>query len=146
MADVHTKEQRSYNMSQIKSKNTKPEVVLRKKIFAGGLRGYRINYKLPGKPDIVFTKHKVAVFVDGCFWHKCPKCFVQPTTNKKFWNEKIKGNVQRDKKVNQLLAKSGYITLRFWEHEIKSNLNNNYILIKNTLLKKEVEYGDSSIT
>jgi len=146
MADVHTKEQRSFNMSQIRSKNTKPEILLRKKIFEEGLRGYRINFKLPGKPDIVFTKNKIAIFVDGCFWHRCPKCFTKPTTNRKFWKDKIKGNVKRDKKVNQLLTESGYTILRFWEHEIKSNLNNAYIVIKNTIKKKEAEKGDSPDT
>ena len=137
MADVHTKEQRSYNMSQIRSKNTKPEIVLRKKLFTEGIKGYRINSKLPGKPDIVFTKHKVVVFVDGCFWHKCSKCFVQPATNKKFWNKKFEGNVKRDRKVNRLLIENGYIVLRFWEHEIKSNLSKSYKVIRNTLLNKK---------
>lgn len=123
MVDVHTKEQRSYNMSQIRSKNTKPEVVLRKKLFAEGMKGYRINYKLLGKPDIVFTKQRVVIFVDGCFWHRCPKCFIKPITNRKFWNRKINGNVKRDKKINELLVKNGYTVKRFWEHEIKSNLS-----------------------
>ncbi|GAG33124.1 unnamed protein product, partial [marine sediment metagenome] len=103
MTDVHTPEQRKYNMSQIRGKNTKPEVKLRKYLFSKGIRGYRLYYKLLGKPDLVFTKQKIVVFVDGCFWHKCPKCFIQPENNKEFWKKKIKGNVERDKKVNKLL-------------------------------------------
>lgn len=119
MTDVLTKEQRSYNMSQIRGKNTKPELLLRKLLFNRGIRGYRIHYKLVGKPDIVFPSKKVVVFVDGCFWHKCPKCFIEPETRKEFWMSKINGNVKRDKEVNKILKKDGWRVLRFWEHEVK---------------------------
>lgn len=119
MTDVLTKKQRSYNMSQIKGKNTKPEVSLRKLLFVNGIRGYRTHYKLIGKPDIVFPKEKIAIFIDGCFWHKCPKCFVEPETRKKFWMEKIGGNTKRDKEVNKVLRNDGWKILRFWEHEVR---------------------------
>jgi len=121
MADIHTKKQRSYNMSMIKCRDTKPEILLRKLLFANGARGYRINYRLKGKPDIVFPKQKLAVFVDGCFWHKCPKCFQKPATNKTFWLDKINSNVKRDKKINSTLNKSGWKVIRFWEHDIRKN-------------------------
>lgn len=121
MPDVLTKEQRRFNMSQIKGKNTKPEVILRKILYAKGFRGYRIHYKLIGKPDIVFIKSKIAIFVDGCFWHKCPLCFVKPGTRTKFWIKKINNNVKRDKTVTKNLEKEGWIVLRFWEHEIKKS-------------------------
>ena len=118
MADVLTKRQRSYNMSQIKGKNTKPELLLRSLLSARGLR-YRLHYKLIGKPDIVFVSKKIAIFIDGCFWHKCPECFIQPLTRKKFWALKIRGNVERDKLVTKELEKAGWTVLRFWEHDLK---------------------------
>ena len=124
MTDVLTKEQRSFNMSQIKGKDTKPEVTLRKQLRARGIRGYRIHYKLPGKPDIVFLKKKIAIFVDGCFWHKCPLCFVKPKTRAKFWTKKIESNIKRDTTVKELLEKEGWIVLRIWEHEIKKTMDN----------------------
>lgn len=97
MADVLTKEQRSYCMSQIRGKNTKPEVILRKALWSMGYR-YRIKNKLPGKPDLIYPSLKVAIFVDGCFWHKCPKHFQPPKTRQIFWENKINANVERDKK------------------------------------------------
>lgn len=121
MADVLTKKQRSYNMSQIKGKNTKPEVSLRKLLFANGVRSYRIHYKLIGKPDVVFSKKKIAIFIDGCFWHKCPQCFIEPETRKKFWDEKINGNIKRDREVNKALKSSGWKVLRFWEHSVRKS-------------------------
>lgn len=120
MADVLTKEQRSYNMSRIKSRDTQPEFMLRKAVSGAGLRGYRLHYRLTGKPDIVFPKRKIAIFIDGCFWHKCSKCFVQPATNGLFWTKKIDSNVKRDETVNAELRKNGWKVLRIWEHELKN--------------------------
>ena len=119
MTDVLTPEQRKRNMSRIRGKNTSPEMKLRKMLWESGLRGYRVHYKLPGKPDIVFTRKKVVVFVDGCFWHKCPVCFRPPETNAEFWNEKLQKNVERDLKVTKELEDLGWTVLRFWEHEVK---------------------------
>ena len=119
MTDVLTPEQRRKNMSRIHGKNTSPELKLRKMLWEAGIRGYRVHYKLPGKPDIVFTRKKTAVFVDGCFWHKCPVCFRPPATNAEFWNEKLQKNVERDLRVTQELETLGWVVLRFWEHEIK---------------------------
>jgi len=78
MVDVLTREQRSFNMSRIRGSDTGPEVLLRKFLFSKGLRAYRVKAKVFGKPDIVFPRYRIAVFVDGCFWHKCPVCFVRP--------------------------------------------------------------------
>src|SRR3989338_2745460 len=119
MTDVHTKEQRSYNMSCVKGRNTKLELDFRRKLFKRGLRGYRVNVKIPGKPDVTFSKYKLAIFIDGCFWHKCSSCFALPNSNKKFWKKKIDGNIIRDKRVNLALIQLGFTVLRFWEHEIK---------------------------
>ena len=121
MTDVLSHDQRRYNMSRIQAKNTGPEVKLRKLLYAEGIRGYRIHYDLPGKPDIVFTKKKIAIFIDGCFWHKCPACFQEPETRKEFWTKKIQSNVDRDKKVNELLKDDGWTILRFWEHDVRKN-------------------------
>lgn len=119
MTDVLTKTQRSFNMSQIKSTNTTPELILRKILYSNGLRGYRLHCKLiMGKPDIVFVKNKIAIFVDGCFWHKCPECFIKPQTKTAFWMKKINSNVKRDKKTNVVLRSDGWKVIRFWEHEI----------------------------
>jgi len=106
-------------MSRIRAKNTGPEVKLRKLLFSNGIRGYRIHYKLLGKPDIVFIKKKIAIFIDGCFWHKCPEDFQEPETRKEFWMKKIQSNIDRDKKVNEKLKNDGWTVMRIWEHEIK---------------------------
>lgn len=124
MADVLTPEQRRLNMSRIRGKNTKPEKLLRSALHLRGLR-FRIHRKeLPGSPDIVFPREKVAVFVDGCFWHGCPIHSVKPKTNKKFWLEKIEGNCIRDKRNRVALKKLGWKVIRVWEHELKRNACN----------------------
>ncbi|MGA2161288.1 MAG: very short patch repair endonuclease [Methanoregula sp.] len=119
MADVLDKQQRKYNMSRILGKNTGPELKIRKLLWSQGIRGYRIHYNLPGKPDIVFTKKKITIFIDGCFWHKCPVCFQEPETRKDFWMKKINSNVERDAKNTQQLQDNGWTVMRFWEHEIR---------------------------
>ena len=123
--DVLTKSQRHKNMSHIKGKNTKAEVLLRKALWHKGIR-YRKNYAfLTGSPDIVLTKYKIAVFCDGDFWHgrgyQCPG--EQVKTNQKFWIHKLKGNVARDQEVNDLLTEQGWLVLRFWESDIKKDLD-----------------------
>ena len=123
MADVHTKEQRSYNMSRVKGRDTGLELGFRKRLFEKGIRGYRVIVKIPGKPDIAFTKQRLAVFIDGCFWHKCPTCFTPPSSNRDFWERKIDGNALRDKKVNKELGTLGFRVIRFWEHEIRKDMD-----------------------
>ena len=120
MADNHTKEVQSKNMSHIHSTNSKPEEIVRKYRFSKGFR-YRKNVRtLPGCPDIVLPKYKTVVFVNGCFWHKhnCSR-FVWPSSNKEYWVPKIKGNVARDKKNNERLIEAGWKTIVIWECEIK---------------------------
>ena len=119
MTDVLTREQRKHNMSRIRGKNTGPEIKLRKLLWSQGIRGYRIHYKLPGKPDIVFIKKKIAIFIDGCFWHKCPIDFQEPETRKEFWMKKINSNVERDTKTTKQLQDDGWTVIRFWEHDIR---------------------------
>lgn len=117
MADVHTKAQRSYNMSKIKSSQTKAETGLKK--FFRTLGFVYQPKKIYGNPDFAHRKEKIAIFIDGCFWHKCPKHYKEPKSNKKFWLEKINKNVKRDKEVNKKLRKDGWRVIRVWEHDVK---------------------------
>jgi len=121
MSDVHTKEQRSYNMSRIKGKNTKPEMQVRSLVHSMGYR-FRLHRKdLPGRPDIVLPRHKKIIFVHGCFWHlhNCRYGKVKPKTNAKFWQEKRVGNKERDRRNIRELRKLGWKVLVVWECWLK---------------------------
>lgn len=121
MADNHTKEIRSYNMSRIRSKNTKPEMIVRKFLFSNGFR-YRLHQsKLPGKPDIVLPKFKTVIFVHGCFWHSHPNCkyAVAPKSNVEYWQPKIARNITNDAKVAEQLRALGFRIITIWECELK---------------------------
>ena len=121
MADVHTKEIRSYNMSQIKATNTKPEMLVRKFLHANGYR-YRLHdKKLPGKPDIVLPKYKTVIFVHGCFWHGHKNCkyFVVPKTRTEWWLNKINSNIANDAKAAKALKKEGWKIINLWECNLK---------------------------
>jgi DNA mismatch endonuclease, patch repair protein len=120
MADTVSKEKRSQVMSKVRSKNTKLELSFRKKLWNKGFR-YRLHYKITGKPDLVFVSKKVAVFIDSCFWHKCPLHHRQPGSNKDYWILKFKRNEERAKEVNKKLKKEGWKVIRIWEHAIKNN-------------------------
>lgn len=118
--DDLTKEQRHKNMVNIKSNNTKAEATLRKALWAKGIR-YRKNYKaLPGKPDIVITKCKIAIFVDGDFWHGRGMERIQ--SNREYWIPKLKRNIERDKEVNDMLTEMGWLVMRFWASDLKKDL------------------------
>lgn len=121
MADVHTPKQRSYNMSRIRNKDTKPEELVRKYLFSQGFRYRKNDARLPGKPDIVLPKYKTVIFVNGCFWHKHEGCkyFVWPKNNADFWKNKIESNVTRDDKNYQQLKELGWKVLIIWECELK---------------------------
>ena len=119
--DNLTPEQRKKNMRAIKCKDTKIELILRKELWARGYR-YRKNYKkLPGKPDIVLTKYKIAVFCDSECWHgnNYEESTSRIGTNSDYWRQKIKRNMERDKEVNEQLTETGWTVLRFWEKEIR---------------------------
>ncbi len=117
--DVLTPERRSYCMSRIKGRNTKPEIQLRKALWSIGAR-YRIRSTLTGRPDIVFAGARLVVFVDGCQWHSCPKHWVRPKSNTEFWDLKFEKNRHRDTIVNDALKSQGWTVLRFWEHDVKN--------------------------
>lgn len=121
MADLISKDRRSWNMSRIKGKNTKPEKIVRSILHHLGFR-FRIHYKhLPGKPDIVLPKHHTVVLVHGCFWHRhqgCKEC-TTPKTNTEFWQNKFQQNVQRDQKVVEALEAAGWRVVVVWGCEVK---------------------------
>jgi len=120
MADIWTKEKRSAVMSLIRGHGNKDTELRLIKIFRlFGIIGWRRKQKLFGKPDFVFRKQRVVVFVDGCFWHGCPKCYRRPSSNKKYWDRKFVRNRERDQQVTRLLRKSGWRVLRVWEHDLK---------------------------
>ncbi|MFA5252690.1 MAG: DNA mismatch endonuclease Vsr [Phycisphaerae bacterium] len=121
MVDVLTKKQRSFNMSQIRSKNTSPEIIVRSLVHRMGYRYALHRSDLPGHPDIVLVRHKKIVFVHGCFWHMhhCRYGKVKPATHKKFWQDKRQGNVERDKRNLKKLRSAGWKVLVIWECQIK---------------------------
>ena len=121
MTDHLTKEKRSWNMSRIRSKNTKPEMIVRSFLFSKGFR-YRLhNRKLPGKPDISNASKKIAVFVNGCFWHRHKNCKRSsiPKSNKEYWLNKLDNNIKRQEYSLNLLDKMGWNTFIIWECETK---------------------------
>jgi len=116
------KESVRHSMQSNRSVDTKPEQILRSALWSAGLRGYRKNVrKLPGSPDVVFGVAKVAVFVHGCYWHRCPKCTrnIHPKTNSEFWRAKFERNVARDRKNRRELKMLGYTVIVAWECEVR---------------------------
>ena len=117
MADVHSKAQRSFNMSRIRGKDTKPEMIVRSLVHQMGYR-FRLHRKdLPGRPDLVLPRHRKIIFVHGCFWHmhRCRYGRVVPKTNTQFWQDKRRGNVERDRRNAAALRKAGWQVLTIWE-------------------------------
>lgn len=140
MADVHSKERRSFNMSQVKGKDTKPELLVRKFLFTNGLRYRLYDKKLPGKPDIVLPKYNTVVLIQGCFWHGHEGCkyATLPKTRIEFWSNKIEANIKRDKENIECLKKLGWNVLIVYGCELKKakqeqTLNNILSNIQNQL-------------
>ncbi len=107
-------------MSRIKGKGNKDtELVMIQILRSNHISGWRRNQAVFGKPDFVFPKQKIALFVDGCFWHGCPKHSNMPQNNREFWQKKLQGNKERDKRVTRELRKLGWVVVRVWEHELK---------------------------
>ena len=144
MSDHLTIEQRHKNMAAVKSKDTKPEMVVRKYLWSRGFR-YRVNNpRLPGHPDIVLRKYHTCIFVNGCFWHGHEGCkyFVWPQNNAEFWKQKISGNISRDSKNYALLREQGWTVITIWECQLKKNcfqqtLSNLTITLRRTLAEGE---------
>lgn len=118
--DVYDKAKRSYVMSRIRGRDTKAEILLRKFLCRENLKGYRIHRRLPGRPDISYGRYRLAIFIDGCFWHGCPICKIPlPNSNKLYWHPKLRKNRIRDGITNRSLRRMGWQVVRFWEHEVK---------------------------
>lgn len=123
MTDKLTKENRSKNMAQIKSKNTQLEINFRKQLYKTGVR-YVLNYPLFGRPDLAIPSKKIAIFINGCFWHHHKNCRLayMPKSNTEFWKNKLTKNAEHDKQVRNRLKKDGWKVITVWECEIKNNL------------------------
>ena len=136
MTDFMTKSQRSNLMSKIRSKNTKPELLLRKYLFSKGLRYILHDKRLPGSPDVVFPRYKTVIQVKGCFWHHHPRCKYSytPKTNSNFWRNKFKSNRVRDKKNNQKLRRLEWKVINIWECQIMDKKKFNQVT-KKTFMK-----------
>ena len=131
MADKFSKKTRSYIMSRIRGKRTKPELML-KDVLDGRVFRYQPKGIL-GNPDFASKKHGVAVFIDGCFWHGCPKCYREPKSNRKFWIRKVRGNRDRDRVYTRRLRAGGYNVIRLWEHQVLENPRKLAIKINKTI-------------
>lgn len=122
MPDVFSKAKRSEVMASIRGRGNKnTELALVKMLRAHGITGWRRNQSLFGKPDFIFRKERVAIFVDGCFWHGCPTHSNMPVNNRLFWKRKLGANKVRDRIVNQTLRGQGWTVVRIWEHELSKN-------------------------
>lgn len=145
MTDVHDKAARSYNMSQIKSKDTKPEILVRKFLFSMGFRFKLHDNKLPGKPDIILPKLRTVIFVNGCFWHGHQNCnyYVVPKTRTDFWVKKIEENRQRDIKNFSQLKEEGWNVLSIFECELKNKKQKQTF---STILDKLTKISIATIT
>lgn len=135
MTDVLTTKQRHYNMSRIKSKDTKLELLIRKAIFSYGFRYKLHDKKLPGKPDMVFPKYRAVIFINGCFWHGhgC-HLFKWPKTRAEFWKNKISHNIELDKKNYEKLIKEGWYILTIWECAIKGKKRKSAEIVINNII------------
>lgn len=138
MTDVHSKETRSFNMSRIRAKDTKPELLIRKYLFSKGFR-YRVNVKkLPGKPDIVLPKYKTVIFIHGCFWHGHENCKIAhlPQTRTDYWEAKIQKNIARDFTNHEKLKKAGWNIMTIWECQLKPKIRQQTLEGISLLLQK----------
>ena len=122
-------------MARVRNKDTAPEIALRKAVWETGLR-YRLHMRLPGTPDFSFPRERVAVFIDGCFWHGCPRHYTKPARNAQFWAEKLKRNTARDRRVDNELRKLGWLVLRVWEHEAQENLPGAVAKVRRAVLRR----------
>jgi len=117
--DTVSSKQRSGIMARVRSSGNRSTELLVVSLFrTHRINGWRRNHPLPGKPDFAFPKQRLVVFVDGCFWHGCPKHCRMPSTNREYWNQKITRNTEHDKSINHTLRKQGWRVIRFWEHEL----------------------------
>jgi DNA mismatch endonuclease (patch repair protein) len=134
MPDKFDKQTRSRIMSKIRAKDTKAELTFRKALWREGLRGYRLHASLPGKPDIVFRRARLVIFIDGDFWHGYLWKELGRVPPKGYWQEKIQKNIDRDKRLDKELRQAGWRVLRFWEHEVENDLDSCINIVKEALI------------
>jgi DNA mismatch endonuclease (patch repair protein) len=136
MPDVFTRAKRSEVMSKIRGRgNCDTELALVMLLRLHGVTGWRRNWPLFGKPDFVFPAHRIAIFVDGCFWHCCPRHSNIPSGNRKFWKAKLTANKARDRRVNRTLRKMGWHLIRIWEHDLARRRERCIQRIRNAIAK-----------
>jgi len=134
MTDVFSRAKRSDVMSHIRSKgNKKTEIALAKLFRTHKIVGWRRQPEIFGRPDFVFCQHHLVVFVDGCFWHMCPRHFSMPKNNRSFWKRKLEANVSRDKAVTSELKQRGWEVIRLWEHQLRDGPDGSVQKIRNAL-------------
>ena len=134
MPDRHTKEQRTWNMSRIrKFGNASTEMRVVRLFRQHGITGWRRHLSLPGRPDFTFRRERVVVFIDGCFWHRCPECRWTPTSNTDYWLPKLDQNVAKDREADRQLAERGWVVIRVWEHLLSKNIEVVVSCIRNAL-------------
>jgi DNA mismatch endonuclease, patch repair protein len=139
MADRHTTEQRSRNMAHIrKFGNISTELRLAKLFRLHGITGWRRHLDLPGRPDFTFRKERVAVFVDGCFWHRCPTCNWVPASNLAYWETKLSSNVRKDREADRKLRASGWTVVRIWEHVLKRDPQRVLARVRRALQRNDI--------
>lgn len=145
MADIKTKEARSYNMSRIRGKDTKPEEIVRKYLFSKGFRYRKNDRRLPGSPDIVLPRYKTVVFVNGCFWHGHPRCkyFVWPKNNAEFWHNKIQSNIIRDQQKQEQLCARGWNVIVIWECQLRPNARDETLTQLEKALRQQLGKGET---
>lgn len=145
MADIKTKEARSYNMSRIRGKDTKPEEIVRKYLFSKGFRYRKNDRRLPGSPDIVLPRYKTVVFVNGCFWHGHPGCkyFVWPKNNAEFWHNKIQANIIRDQQKQEQLCACGWNVIVIWECQLRPNARDETLTQLEKALRQQLGKGET---
>lgn len=131
MADWLSRKQRSHNMASIRSKgNATTERAFLQLLRQAGISGWRRHLNLPGKPDFVFRASRLAVFVDGCFWHGCPRCYRLPEDNRAYWKAKVLSNRRRDRRRTRELRSRSWHVLRIWEHSLESTVSRRRVLAK----------------
>jgi DNA mismatch endonuclease (patch repair protein) len=132
MSDILDPNKRSQVMAAVKSSgNRSTERRLRALLIKYGIRGWQLQYReLPGTPDFIFPKKHIVIFIDGCFWHGCPKCYRRPKSKHRYWDNKLQNNILRDKKVNSILKRNGWKVMRFWEHSLRKSKDSIIVLNK----------------
>jgi len=141
MPDVFTKAKRSDVMSRIRGRgNKETELALMKLLRRHHITGWRRHQKVFGKPDFLFRRNRLALFVDGCFWHRCPRCYRRPKSNRKFWDAKIARNRERDRQVTHELRRLGWRVIRIWEHALARRQKFIFDRIQAALQKAPVDW------